>query len=272
MVSTTVDADVETVLESATADSDDDLLVVNPSTEAIEAIVSAGIDPDTPAIPHVRLLVEEATIADAMDGFLRASKAAALIDRRTLTIRTPSTDLSTTLLVTSTDVSAIVESTGGVGVLSSSDPAFAGSVGDAYRDRFADATDYRLRTPALDRVRETMDEAIGEEPRADFEAILEAIEDTETGDRLDAVAVALLVAAKHGVLLYDLSKWGEDVGLASKATFSRTKTDLEDHGVIETEKVPIDVGRPRLRLQLGDDRLRGLSPVELASTTAELLE
>ncbi|WP_096389855.1 transcriptional regulator TbsP [Halopenitus persicus] len=272
MVSSTVEADVEAVLASATADGDEDLLVVNPSIETIEAIVSAGMDGETTDIPDVRLLVEERTIKDATDGFLLASKAAALVDRRILTIRTPEVDLSTTLLVSADRVAALVEATDGIGVLSTTDEAFRESVGDAYRARFADAADYRLRTPALDRVRETMDEALGEEPRADFEAMLEAIDGTDLADRLDAVAVALLVAAKHGVLLYDLSKWGEDVGIASKATFSRTKTDLEDHGVIDTEKVPIDVGRPRLRLQLGSDRLRDRSIEGLASAAAELLE
>ncbi|PWG73380.1 hypothetical protein DF186_23370, partial [Enterococcus hirae] len=75
---------------------------------------------------------------------------------------------------------------------------------------------------------------------------------------------SLLVAAKNDVLLYDISKWGEDVGIASKATFSRTKTKLEDMGLIDTEKVPIDVGRPRLRLKLGDDRLRDANTDQLA--------
>jgi hypothetical protein len=71
-------------------------------------------------------------------------------------------------------------------------------------------------------------------------------------------------------LLYDISKWGEDVGLASKATFSRTKTDLEEAGVVATEKVPIEVGRPRLRLRLGDDRLRSADRDEFGAL-AELV-
>jgi predicted transcriptional regulator len=72
-------------------------------------------------------------------------------------------------------------------------------------------------------------------------------------------------------LLYDLSKWGEDVGVASKATFSRVKTNLEEQGLLDTEKVPIDVGRPRLRLLLGDERLREADPEELPSVVREML-
>ncbi|MFB6207302.1 MAG: DUF5821 family protein, partial [Haloglomus sp.] len=38
------------------------------------------------------------------------------------------------------------------------------------------------------------------------------------------------------------------------------------------EKVPIDVGRPRLRLKLADERLQGASPAELARVTQSVLE
>ena len=51
--------------------------------------------------------------------------------------------------------------------------------------------------------------------------------------------------------------------LASRATFSRKKTAFEEMGLIETEKVSIDVGRPRQRLVLGDERLQGVDAGEL---------
>ena len=68
------------------------------------------------------------------------------------------------------------------------------------------------------------------------------------------------------MLLYDISRWGEDVGVASKATFSRAKSRLEDAALIRTEKVPIDVGRPRLRLTLPAeyDALDDIALVEAA--------
>lgn len=77
--------------------------------------------------------------------------------------------------------------------------------------------------------------------------MLGALDTARGEDGFDEVVVSLLAAAKHGQLLYDISKLGEDVDVASKATFSRTKTTLEERGLIATEKVPIDVGRPRLR-------------------------
>jgi hypothetical protein len=92
------------------------------------------------------------------------------------------------------------------------------------------------------------------------------------GEGRDEVTISLILAARNGELLYDISKWGEDVGLASKATFSRTKSALEDLGLIATEKVPIDVGRPRLRLKFADERLRTASADELASVAMGLME
>ncbi len=42
-------------------------------------------------------------------------------------------------------------------------------------------------------------------------------------------------------------------------------------GLIDTEKVPIDVGRPRLRLKIGDDRLREADNGQLATVAQSIL-
>lgn len=65
---------------------------------------------------------------------------------------------------------------------------------------------------------------------------------------IDEVETALRSGARAQVLFSNISKWGEETNIGSKATFSRSKTELENEGEIETEKVPIDVGRPKLRL------------------------
>lgn len=97
-----------------------------------------------------------------------------------------------------------------------------------------------------------LEEMVDIETRQEFERLIEAARIKNLG-ALDDISVAIIAAAQSGALLNDLSTWAEEVGLASKATFSRRKSDLEDDGVIYTEKVPIDVGRPKLRLKLADD-------------------
>src|SRR5699024_10009400 len=141
-----------------------------------------------------------------------------------------------------------------------------------YDSAWDESESYHLRTPPLSRVRETMDEAFGPDMLGDFDDVLASL-DTARGDDggLDEVTISLLVAATNEELLYDISKWGEDTGVASKATFSRTKTQLEEMGLIDTTKVPIDVGRPRLRLLLGDDRLTDADADELAAVAGSLL-
>ena len=95
---------------------------------------------------------------------------------------------------------------------------------------------------------------------------------SERGDsEVDEVVISLLAAASNEQLLYDISTWGERVGVASRATFSRKKSTLEEHGVIETEKVPIDVGRPRLRLLFGDERLHEADTDELVGVAGSML-
>ncbi|MFB6186576.1 MAG: DUF5821 family protein [Halobacteriaceae archaeon] len=56
------------------------------------------------------------------------------------------------------------------------------------------------------------------------------------GDEFNEVSVALLATARNELLLYDLGRWGENVGLASRETFSRKKQLLEEKGIIEGGK------------------------------------
>ena len=167
---------------------------------------------------------------------------------------------------------ALVTTNDTVAALASDDSAFVTATYETYTAAWEDADEFVLRTPSLSVVRESLETDISEEVRADFDTVLSSLQTARgDGQGLDEVTISLLVAAKNEVLLYDISKWGEDIGIASKATFSRTKTRLEDLGLVDTEKVPIDVGRPRLRLKLGDDRLRRADADQLAGVAQSLL-
>jgi len=96
-----------------------------------------------------------------------------------------------------------------------------------------------------------LEEIVDSETRQEFKRLIEAARIENVG-ALDDISVAIVAAAHSGALLNDLSKWAEEVGLASTATFSRRKQNLEESGIIYTEKVPIKVGRPKLRLRLSD--------------------
>lgn len=253
-----------TLTETAT------LLVVNPAEEMVAALIGVS-GSYRGELPEIRLLGNERTIKEAFDDFLVASNAAELTEQGALSLRTGELSHNTVLLTEET-VYALVTTDEHAAALASDEAAFLEAVENAYRERWDRGDPFQLRTPSISRIRETLEAEINGETRADFDRVLETIETTEDvrGD-LDEVTISLLVAAKNEVLLYDISRWGEDIGIASKATFSRTKTRLEDKGLIDTEKVPIDVGRPRLRLQPGTDRLADADIAELVSIAHETL-
>jgi hypothetical protein len=259
------------ILESVLSAAEDDILIVNPTREAVESLVAVATEYEGD-LPSVRVVADEGILKDVMDDFIVASNAADLVGEGTLHLKVNEVGAESALVVTREAVLSLVTAGDRVAALSTEESEFVSTAFEAYREEWDGAEEYNLRTPPLSRVRETMAEDISPAVQADFDDVLASLQTARgNGEGLDEVTISLLVAAKNDVLLYDISKWGEDVGIASKATFSRTKTKLEDLGLIDTEKVPIDVGRPRLRLKLGDDRLRSVDANELASVAQSLL-
>ncbi|RDZ63215.1 hypothetical protein C5B90_08610 [Haloferax sp. Atlit-12N] len=260
------------IIESVLSSSEDEVLVANPTAEVIEGLVAVATDIDGD-LPEIRLVADESVLKDVLDDFIVAANAANLVADGALSMRTANDEVENTLFVTPNSVVALVAAGDKVAGLVTDDEAFVETAFEAHQAHWADAPEFKLRTPPLSRVRETLGEDIGEETLADFDAVLASLSSARgDGDGLDEVTISLLVAARNEVLLYDISKWGEDVGIASKATFSRTKTKLEELGLIDTEKVPIDVGRPRLRLKLGADELVAATADELADEAQKLLD
>jgi len=266
-----LDMQIEEILHDVFEAGEGDLYVVNPSGETIEELVHVATAYEDD-LPTIKLLAAERVLKDVMDDFIIASNAADLVEAGALALRTTEEPPENSLLVTGDRVVALVTAGDTVGGLVTDDDDFVGTAADAYRAAWEGADEFTLRTPPLSRVKASLQEEIGPDAEGDFEAVLASL-DTARGDGqgLDEVTISLLVAARNEELLYDISKWGEDVGIASKATFSRTKTKLEDMGIIDTEKVPIDVGRPRLRLKLGDERLAEADTDQLAGVATSIL-
>jgi hypothetical protein len=255
----------EEVLE-AIFESTEELLLVDPTATAVRALTAVTTAADDP--PTVRLLAASGLLKTVLDDFVVASNAADHVADGGISVRTDEVEGANALAVTEEAVWALVAVDDHVAALGTDDAEFVATAGSAHEARWDEATSFDLRTPPLSRVRSTLAEEIGEDVRADFDAALDALSEArDTDAEFDEVTLSILVAAHNDVLLYDISKWGEDVGIASKATFSRTKTALEDAGLIRTEKVPIDVGRPRLRLKLDEGRFESATPSDLATAT-----
>ncbi|WP_049996315.1 transcriptional regulator TbsP [Halococcus sediminicola] len=264
-IETSVDESLRALLDGEVGE----ILAVNFSEQATSGLVE--ILTESEESPEVRLLVDEDVLKWLRDDFVLASTAAELIEAEILEIRAATEDLENTLLVTDETVVSIIISEGLVGALGTDDAEFVEAARERWSSVWEGGDKFDLRTPARSRVEQSLGEEFGSEVESDFQAVLDSLGSTRDETVLDEVGVSLLVAARHEKLLYDISKWGEDTGVASKATFSRTKTRLEEQGLLETEKVPIDIGRPRLRLLVGDERLREADIEELPSVVWELL-
>jgi hypothetical protein len=263
------ETDVGEVLAETIRESDGDVYAVNLGRETLPDLIFRLHEVADP--PTVRLLVDWDEVTATMNDFVVAGHAADLVAADALEVRLLGDPPRASLFVSEATVVSLVHAAGSVGGLSATDTDFVANVWDRYDELWDDSEAYNLRTPSLSAVRDTLAADLGDGVREDFDAILAELSSvTGDGDDLDEVTLALLAGARHSELLYEISKWGEDVGLASKATFSRSKSDLEDVGIVVTEKVPIDVGRPRLRLRLSEE-LRDAPIPELVTTARDRL-
>lgn len=270
MTSNLLGTDLQTVVNRVLDDADGPVYAVNPSQSTIETLIDVTDAAETDVT--IRILADRGDLRAVMEDFLVASAAADLVGAEKLELRT-TVDLPRTEFLVSEDRAVPLVTAGDIvaGIQGTDDDAVTAIV-DMTHTAWENAEPFSPRSPPITDVRQTLAADVGDEVEADFDRMLSSMDTARgDGDDLDEVTVSLLAAARNGVLLYDISKWGEDVGVASKATFSRTKTDLEERGLIETEKVPIDVGRPRLRLKLADERLRSADADELVSVAQSAL-
>ena len=265
-----VGSSVGETLRTILAEESGEITAVGFNEDSTHEFIEILAESDEP--PKARLLVREDVLKWLRDNFVLASTAAELLAADTLAVRSATERLDGMLLVTEeTVVSLLTPDDEHSAALVTGDEEFVETARERWNSRWEEGEEFDLRTPAYTRVLDSLGEEFGSEMKSDFRTVLESVENMDEGGEWDEVGLSLLVAAKHEQLLYDISRWGEDVGVASKATFSRTKTQLEEQGLIDTEKVPIDVGRPRLRLVLGEERLREADTEELASVARELL-
>ncbi|WP_248518145.1 transcriptional regulator TbsP [Salinarchaeum laminariae] len=270
MVRNVYDDRIDGVLQRVFGEDDGPLYVADASASVVSAVVDAlSASEET---PEIRLLADENAFKTVFEDFLVASEAADHVASGRLTLHVAADPDATPTVIANGCVTSLVDAGTRVGGLRSDEADLVEAARATVEDRWERADEYSLRTPPMSSVREELEGDLGAGVQKDFSGMLDSLE-TARGDDddLDEVTVSLLAAAKNEALLYDISRWGEDTGVASKATFSRTKSTLEDAGLIETEKVPIEVGRPRLRLTLSDERLRDAEPDQVAAAAQTVL-
>lgn len=183
------------------------------------------------------------------DSFPINSKYQSLVEEQSLETRTRDSETIPTMLLTDQEAYLELEFVESKHLVRVDDQEVYGELIAEFDRIFEQSEPLSVDVPAWNYLLEQLGEIVGEDTKEEYRRLIAASSDDQS---LDEISVALIAAALSGALNYDLAKWGEEMNIASKATFSRRKKELESEEIIETEKVPVDVGRPRQRLKLND--------------------
>lgn len=247
------------------------LAVLQVSPEVLSRYVRV-VSEERDGIEKIRILASESVLKEVMDDFLVSSDASDLIQEGVLELLSTEDESRRSVAITGSEIMCFVDLGESIGAVSTDDEKIVSEATEAFESMWDTGDEFSIRTPPASEVMRTLREDIGEQTQKDFSGILDALDKAKGGGNgLDEITVALLAAARNEILLYDISKWGEDSGVASKATFSRKKTEMESNGLIDTENVPIDIGRPRLRLKFADESLQDASLEEIAEAAKEAM-
>lgn len=235
-------------------DDAEDVFVVDPDADLLRELVYVWSESEN--APPLRLLVRNNPAEAAFEDFHLASRASGLLEADLLGVRTLGERADNTLCVAEDHLSVFVPTDEGRYQLATDDGRTVESVTGRYEAVWEESDERRVRAASRRQIATAFRERLGDELTEDLLALFDAVPELYREDPANQYALTLLAGARHEALHYEIRRAGEDAGLASQATFSRLKNVLEDEGLVATEKVPVEVGRPRQRLVLADDELR----------------
>lgn len=260
--------DTAAVIASALREAGERPIVVAPTADAVAAVGRVGRREASPV--GVRLLAHEELLRETRRDFFLSTRIADVVTDPAGGVRTLPDQYGDTVVVGPDTTFALA--TGGdaaAGIAAAADTG-AETLWTEYDRLFDEAETMGLRVPGRTALLDDAAETLGEELATSLAAAATAADDGDGGDLTDGISLLVLIGAAHGRQFYTLGSWAEDAGVASKATVSRAKQRLEDAGLVETEKVPADVGRPRQRLRLTDESLANANGQRLYEVVAAI--
>ncbi len=219
---------------------------LTPSAQLVAGFLDTVESPiETP----VQVLTTNDALAPIKDDFRLATRLSGLLASEAADLRVTDDPIQNSLVVTDREIASVIKTNDGYTNVSAQGQQLVESIQEQIHRQWRAGSAPTIRIPPQQDLLDSLETEFNTDVVADFQELMEVVSvaDIEAGKRA-GVIVSLLTAARNDLLQYDISNWGQDIGLASVATFSRLKQDLLDAGIIETERVPIDVGRPRLRL------------------------
>lgn len=230
--SSTPEFDGGTTLSAVLKNTTEPLYLLRPSTEILDSIVR--IVHENAETPPIHVLATENDLRSNRQAFSTATFTADLIEEGDLTLTPTAQSGQGTLLVSEEAIYTVATVDEHQFVFGSTNVPTALV---EYCSNCHGTQTFDLRTPGMTHLLESVEETFSVDIRDDLSAAIETSANSDEVN-LDEATIALLVASKNELLLlYNLSRWGEDIRLCSKATFSRTKTELEDHGIIGSVEI-----------------------------------
>jgi len=254
-----------------------DALVVDPSPAFVRDVVRAVADDDrsaadgstdTDSPSRVRLLCTDESAEAAFDDFLTATAAVDARSADRVAVRTAS-ELGASLTVADGTVRAHLSLDGddatdlpNGGFATGHDEPLCTAVEETYDARWRDADEYAFDVPS----RTTIVESFADRWPDAGETLVDLFDAAEALPRtgaFDPVSACTLAGARHELLTMHIGDWAEEIDLTSRTEVARSKARLIETGLVETEREPVGVGRPRHRLVLADDEPTDLTGAEL---------
>jgi hypothetical protein len=232
------------------ADAESVQYFLDPPLDFLFALAEIGESIE--GLPEIRVIGRHEALRQFRQDFLMGSRIADLVADGSVSLRETELSEQTPMVVGDGRLNSLVLVEDVATAIETDEPSFLPEAVESCAELWENAEEYRVRTPPLGDLLVSIREDLGPEFERGFQASLDVAQGLRDRTQFHEVKAALVVAAENEMLHYDVSKWGEDSGLASTASFSRHKSKLEED-VIDTEKQPVEMGRPRQRLKLTDE-------------------
>lgn len=228
-------------------------LVVDPPELVLPRLVTC-IETAAPVAP-VRLLLSPDVADSVSEAFLLESQLAEAVARDHLRVRETTSRCEDRAILAADRAGVLVSVDQQAGVLPVDARPVVEGLHETYEPVWETAEPLSLRAPPRGRLYETGREQLTDAFATQLERAIESASVLEWHGSPTPVELVLAIAARTGTHHYDLCAWAEEVGFTSRSTVARTKQQFEKAGLIDVTPVPQERGRPRQRLQVGDERV-----------------
>lgn len=227
--------------------------IVNPTKGVLRELT---LDSDVFTGDCIDVLLREETFNSIDRELSTASKLAELIDNDVFKFKKAENDIQDNIVVIDNQIGVFVDlNNDGFLLMTDVDDEIDGAI-NAYKSEWVEREELSLRTPIEGDIKEQIVNREGEGFYEDFSAAVLTMEETKQdhdwhekySDRWHIYASLVIAGGFNKSLLKEVGLLADEVGLGSRATISRVKTQLAEHGYIDTQKGDNDLGRPPERL------------------------